>query len=266
MISSLSHFEAITGYSQEEITSILANKKKYYYHFSQSKGLEKGIEKFRHYYPSKGRLRDLQNRIHSRIFAPIELPPHVQGCVSGRGNITNAKLHQGKLFKFHTDLKSYFDFVTNEKVYDALRKLGFSQKVSYLLTEVTTYKGHLPQGPPTSPFLANIVALDIDNEILTLCKQNHITYSRYVDDLCFSSQTDFKPLLSDIINVVNRNGFLIGFKKTVYKKGRLEITGADIRNNKLSPTKNQLRKFRDPATPDHTKKGLVAYFKGLTKK
>lgn len=266
MINSLSELQGKLGYTLTQIKVILSNKEEYYYHFSKLKQTIAGEKKYRHFNPSKSELKDLHNRIHTRIFGNITLPKHVQGCVRGRGNITNAKLHKGKLFKFHTDLRSYFDYVTNAQVYQALSDLGYSQKVSHYLTKITTHKGHLTQGPPTSPFLANIAALRMDKQILQLCKENGITYSRFVDDLCFSSQMDFKHLVPDIIRIINEAGYLIGYRKTKYKKGSLEITGCDIRNNILRPTVRQMEKYVDPDTPDFTRKGLANYFKGLKKK
>jgi RNA-directed DNA polymerase len=263
MIQSISHLEGLIGYTKEEIASLLADLPDHYYHFSQSKGMVKGVEKFRHYNPSRGPLRDLHNRIHSRLFSSIPLPAHVQGCVTGRGNITNARAHQGKTYKFHTDLRSYFDYVSNEKVYDALRRAGFSQKVSHLLTRLTTFKGHLPQGPPTSPFLANIVALPLDQAIIDLVTPLGITYTRYVDDLCLSSPHDFQSLVPEILAIVVKHGFLYGHKKTYYKKGPLEITGARVGNNKLTPTAGQWEKYYAPETEAPTRIGLRAYFKGL---
>lgn len=264
-IESLSHLEGVLGYKIPEIYDILGRGDKNHYHFKVEKGVVKGEMVYRQFSPSKRCLRDLHNRMQTRIFKKIALPPHVQGCVKDRGNITNAKLHQGNLYKFHTDLKSYFDFVSNKKVYDALRRLGFSQKVSHLLTRLTTYKGHLPQGPPTSPFLANIAGLEMDEAILALCKEHGITYSRYVDDLCFSSQNDFKAVVPMIIEIIEAHVFFIGYKKTKYKIGRLEITGADVGQNLLRPTKKQLAKYSDPQTQDYTRKGLDIYFAGLRK-
>jgi RNA-directed DNA polymerase len=266
MIRSLSHLEGVLGYTTEEMEKVLSETEKNHYHFQRLKSIEKGERKYRHFFPSKRDLRDLQNRIQSRIFDKILLPSHIQGCTKGRGNITNAKLHQGKLCKLHTDLKSYFDFVSNKKVYDALRRLGFSPKVSNLLTRLTTFRGHLAQGPPTSPFLANIAALDMDEVILELCGRHGIIYSRYVDDLCCSSESDFKELVVHIRQIIEQHGFFIGFKKTIYKKGRIEITGADIGQNLLRPTKKQLKKYYDPETKDYTRKGLNIYFAGLRNK
>jgi RNA-directed DNA polymerase len=264
VIKTLPHLEGILRYKIDEIEEILSGKQKNHYHFQQFKGIVKGEKKFRHFNPSKKDLRHLQNKIHSRIFSTILLPPHVQGCVQGRGNITNAKIHKGKLYKFKTDLKAYFDFVSNKKVYDALHALGFSQKVSNILTRATTFEGHLAQGPPTSPFLANIAALPMDNELLSICREYNIFYSRYVDDLCFSSQTDFKELVPIIIAIIEKHDFFIGYKKTAYKKGPIELTGAKVGYNDLTPTQKQLLKFADPNTPDYTRKGLLIYFKGLS--
>lgn len=266
IIKSLKHLQAVLHYELTEIEEILANKEKHHYHFQRSKGVVKGIEEFRHFNPSKKNLRDIQNRIHSRIFSDLELPWHIQGCVKGRGNVTNSKMHKGKLYKFHTDLKSYFNFVSNEKVYNGLVDMGFSQKVAHYLTQLCTFEGHLAQGPPTSPFLANIAGLVMDRDILQLCGQHGITYTRFVDDLGFSSSEDFKELTLTIKAIINKHKFLIGYGKTKYKIGRLELTGVDIGQNVLRPTKKQLAKYVDPLTQDHTRKGLEIYFAGLKKK
>lgn len=266
MIRSFNHLKGVLGYSVDELEAVLSNKTKNSYHFKQSKGMVKGVEKFRHFNPSRRTLRDVQNRIKDRIFRQIALPDHVHGCVTKKGNITNSRVHQGKHYKLHTDLKSYFDFVTNRAVNQSLLKLGFSPDVANLLTRLTTFEGHLAQGPPTSPFLANIAALEMDNELLDLCRQHEIFYTRFVDDLCFSSQADFKELIPQIVAIINKYGFFIGYKKTKYKEGRIEITGVNIGQNNLLPTKKQIEKFSDPATPEWTRKGLAIYFAGMKPK
>ncbi|WP_126247816.1 reverse transcriptase family protein [Chitinophaga rhizosphaerae] len=266
MILSYPHLTAILKYSIVEIEQMISEKEDLHYHFQRKKGIVKGEKVFRHFHPSRQRLRDLHNRIYDKIFSKIELPDHLHGCTKGRGNITNTRPHQGKLYKFHTDLKSYFDFVTNKMVYSNLRRLGFSQKVARLLTAATTFRGHLAQGPPTSPFLANIAGFDMDNELLELCKAHRITYTRYVDDLGFSSQEDFQALVPRIIEIINKYGFYIGYKKTKYKAGRLVVTGADIGQNGLRPTQKLLDKYLDPTTPEPTRRGLGYYFKGFKQK
>lgn len=266
MIKSYSHLSAIIKYSISDIQTIIADKEKYYYHFSQSKGIVKGEEKFRLFQPSKRELRDIQNRLQSKVFSNFLMPSHLHGGVTSRGNVTNTKPHQGKLFKLHTDLRSYFEFVSNKHVYKALLDQGFSPNVSHIITDLTTFKGHLPQGAPTSPFLANISGLAMDKDLLVVCQKHDITYTRFVDDLCFSSQNDFKEVILELIAIINKHGFFIGYHKTKYKKGRLEVTGVNIGQNLLRPTKKQLSKYNNAATSNETRKGLDYYFAGLKKK
>lgn len=262
MIRSLNDFEAKLGYKVEDLNNILAQPDNHY-HFARKKGVIKGQMVYRHFNPSKRNLKDVQNRLQSRIFSKIELPSHLHGSVRKKSNVTNAKAHQGKPYKLHTDLKSYFDFVSNRKVYNSLRTLGFSQKVANLITRLTTFQGHLAQGPPTSPFLANIGALDMDKAILQFCDEHGITYTRYVDDLGFSSMFDFKDRVPEIISIIEAHQFFIGYKKTFYKKGKLVLTGAEIHQNGLRPTKKQMEKYLQPDRSDASKRGYEIYFQSL---
>ena len=93
----------------------------------------------------------------------------------------------------------------------------------------------MPQGTPTSTHIANLVFLDIDQKLISFCKENNITYSRYVDDLTFSSQQDFKDMLNKLLDIVNEGGFKISYRKTNYK-GFQVITGVTVYNNYIDGT------------------------------
>src|SRR5690606_32967363 len=96
--------------------------------------------------------------------------------------------------------------------------------------KLTTWKYELPQGTPTSSHLANLVFLETDFRLIELCNQNNIVYTRYVDDLTFSSSICFKHLLNDILYIVISGGFKISYRKTKYE-GFQNITGIDVFNN-----------------------------------
>lgn len=96
--------------------------------------------------------------------------------------------------------------------------------ISHWLTNLTTWKYELPQGTPTSTHIANLVFLDTDL-LIDLCNKHNITYTRYVDDLTFSSQQDFQHLLTDILKIVTENNFKLSYRKTQYK-GKQTITGS----------------------------------------
>ncbi len=73
--------------------------------------------------------------------------------------------------------------------------------------------------------------------LIDLCGKNGITYTRYIDDLTFSSSIDFKHLHSVIFSILNQNNFKINYRKTFYQD-RLVITGIPVFNNYFDATKD----------------------------
>lgn len=260
MIKSKNDFKHRIGYSLEELKIVIQNPKDNYYHFTKKSIKPNGLIKLRPISPSKNTLKDIQNRLVTRVFSKFDFPSHVQGSIKGKSYVTNAKSHLGNLYKFQTDIVSFFSFVTNKAVFSALVKQGFSHNVSHYITQLTTSKGHLPQGTPTSSYLANIVGLGFDDKLLEICIENNITYTRYVDDLTFSAKQDFQELIMTFIESINEHGFRISNRKTVYKKGGLKITGCWTVGNELRPTKGQLQKYNDPQTSKLSKKGMENHF------
>ena len=73
--------------------------------------------------------------------------------------------------------------------------------------------------------------------INNFCKQNGITYTRFIDDLSMSSPNDFKELTDYILEFIRKTNFRISHSKTLYGT-RTSITGIDVGNNSLKATKN----------------------------
>jgi RNA-directed DNA polymerase len=57
-----------------------------------------------------------------------------------------------------------------------------------------------------------------------------VTYTRYVDDLSFSSTKDFKGIIADLITTIANSSFHISYRKTFYQSNQT-ITGIDVFNN-----------------------------------
>jgi RNA-directed DNA polymerase len=259
---------SLLGYSLVEIENVVNEIKnhprKYYYSYVDKK-VKNGKIKLRPIDPSRHDLRNIQNLIQSKILSTIPMPSHLKGSIKGRNNIDNVKVHRGNKYHFQTDLTNFFGFVTNKMVFQMLRSFGFSPDVAHLLTALTTYKGHLPQGTPTSPTLANLVGLvTFDNTILEICQRLNIKYSRYVDDLWFSANTDFKNVEQQFLEAILNAGFLYSHKKTIGKPGKIEGTGCLRKTNgRLGLTKKQLAKLADPSLKSQSRKGIEAYKKSV---
>jgi len=234
------------------------NDSKYYRKKVEIK-IKAGKPKERILYPSKGRLKLIQERIKSNILSKIVLPDFVQGGVKGRSNLTNALIHKGKRYKFTTDIRKFFPSVTSEMVYKMLLDYKFSPDVARTLTLLCTYKGMLPQGTPTSTHIANLVFLPLDWEIQKNFPLPNMFYSRFVDDVTISSNNDFKAFVQSILKTITDSSFRISHQKTHYN-GISDITGIDVAYNGLRPNKKFLDKLNEENQTENQKNGRLTYF------
>ena len=118
----------------------------------------------------------------------------------------------------------------------------FSPDIARILTRLTTYNGHLPQGAPTSATIANLVfSINIGTKIHNLAVINRWTFTTFIDDVTISSPCDFKEHIPSIIKMITDGGFKISHPKTTYKTDHPNITGVKVGNNYLNITD----KFKD---------------------
>ena len=239
MIKSKKHLASLLNTSWAKLELLCSNIDKYYY-IAKKVDLDDdgnpiigkdGKPKIRILNPSVGELKDIQNLINVRILRTIKISDVAYGGVKGKDNVKNSKRHLGKKFKFVTDLKKCFPNINSGMVYKALIKNNFSPDTAGMLTKLTTYKNQLPQGAKTSTYICNIVMQTLDFKMEAICEPLGITYTRFVDDLTFSSQTDFKEITLSMIDVIVSEGHKVSHKKTSYAIGSTMITGNRVNNN-----------------------------------
>src|SRR5690606_41242659 len=182
--------------------------------------------------PSDARLASLQKKLNKNLLAKIPLPPNVHGGVTGKNNITNALPHKGKKYIFTTDLQDFYPNISPKQVVNAVLRLGFSHHYAHWIAKLTTWKHQVPQGAPTSGHIANIVFLETDLKLIALCERHDITYTRYVDDLTFSSPRLFDDQIPIILDFISEGGFKISRRKTNLSAIQ-SITGIEVYNNRI---------------------------------
>ena len=209
--------------------------------------------------PPTDRLKRIQKRINKYFNNHIVLPDYAFGAVKNRDNVKNARIHKGQKYVFQTDIRDFFPSISHRRVYSALVSVGFSPDVASLITRLTTHKGHLPQGAPTSTFLANLVFSTTGDQIQQIAIQNNLRFTTFVDDVTLSSQSDFKDLVPVIIRIITDAGYKISHYKTTYKSGITEITGVKMLNNSMAVTDKFRVKFSNEMNSDSTKQGMQNY-------
>lgn len=266
MINQEKHLAYTLKVNIKEIHSIIENIDNYYKERNIIKEGKNGKHKFRIINPSQRRLKVIQKRIQDRILLKLELPSYGYGAVKGRDNVDNANTHKGKKYKFTTDLRNFFPSISHHKVFEMFLLYSFSPEVSRILTQLTTYKGRLPQGAPTSSTIANLVFVKTGNNLNSFAKEHQLTFTSFVDDLTFSSPVDFKDVTNEIIDMIIKDGFKISHNKTNYSRNPI-VTGIHPMNNSLKLPQTFLDKLKDSANKTEEQiRGLVQYKKKVEKR
>ena len=212
------------------------------------------------------RLKHAQRWILDNVLAPVELSECAHGFRTGRSIVTNAEPHVGARVVINMDLENFFPTVAYRRVKGVFRKLGFSESVATVLALICSEsevaeveldgmnyfvargERFLPQGAPTSPAITNLICRGLDARLARNAEKLGFTYTRYADDLTFSSgddKADVGKMIRRARYIVAEEDFKVHPQKTrVLRAGRrLEVTGLTV-NQRVNVSRNELRRFR----------------------
>jgi hypothetical protein len=198
--------------------------------------------------PQLSYLQHLINVALNTIFQPNT---NAMGFVPGKSIVDNASLHTNQNYVFNIDLKDYFPSVEFRRVKTVLQLKPFqlNDEPAFLIANLCCHEGRLPQGAPTSPTLTNVVCQRLDRKLTGLAKRFGCIYSRYADDITFSSmhnvyqeKGEFREELHRIIE--NENFRINPDKVRLQKNGyRKEVTGITV-NEKTNLNRRYIRRLR----------------------
>lgn len=191
------------------------------------------------------RLRGMQRLVLEQVLSPIPVHDAVHGFVAGRCAVSGARLHVRSAVVVSLDLESFFACVTAARVYGVLRSAGYPEPVAHLLTGLCTNAApvrvlaamparmdagaawrlrrrlatpHLPQGAPTSPYLANLCTYALDRRLQAYADRIGAVYTRYADDLVLSGGPGVsraaRTLVSAMSEMARQEGFRLNPHKT----------------------------------------------------
>jgi len=206
------------GMPREKLRGIAKESNSYYDPFSQPKpqrpfARNKVELKIREIDRPCEPLLEVQKRIYRTLLRDIEMPEYLCGGVKGRSVLDNVAHHRSASLIVTLDIKSWFPSITPHHVYFVWRAvLKCSHKVAKLLTTLTTFNGHLPQGAPTSTALSNLVLYSIDAPIRKAAAAYDVNYSSWVDDLPLSGP-QARKLIPIVVATLKRAGFRISRSK-----------------------------------------------------
>lgn len=232
------------GLSRDVIENYITFTDKFYntYYLPKKSGGKRVID-----CPGKN-LKTIQRWILKNYLDKLEVNKRANGFVKERGIKRNALFHLNKKYILTVDIKNFFPSISQKQVFETLNEHYKEKEFAIKIAKLCTFQRRLPQGAPTSPVLSNLVFKNIDEEIMKYCNSELINYSRYADDLTFSS--DNKNSLQNSYKFVNdllyKNGFNLNKKKTRYLsgKGKMTITGININTGVPKVSSKLKRKVR----------------------
>lgn len=188
------------------------------------------------------------NFIFNIIFQPSRF---AHGFVLEKSVVTNARLHIGKRYVYNLDLKDFFPSVQKNRVKAVLmiKPFNLQYDLAYTIASLCCENGVLPQGAPTSPTITNIICQRMDKKLNTLAISVGAKYSRYADDITFSSEINtFKPngkFNKELKKIIKEENFTINASKTRLQNNafRQEVTGIIV-NEKINVTRRYLMQIR----------------------
>lgn len=193
-------------------------------------------------------LKDIQRKLSEALYKHRKKNRNIKNNLSHafekeKSIITNAKIHRNKRLVLNIDLENFFGSFHFGRVRGFFIKNNnflLSSEVATVIAQLTCYEGKLPQGAPTSPIITNLICEILDQRLLKISKKYKLDYTRYADDLTFSTndkkfldqQTEFYELLS---SELIRAGFKINEKKKrlQFRDSRQVVTGLVV-NKKIN--------------------------------
>jgi RNA-directed DNA polymerase len=144
-------------------------------------------------HPSR-ELKLLQTWLSDNLFSKFPVSNVVFSYRIGKSIRDNASIHRQNNYLLKIDFRNYFpsigasdiDRFLNDNQEYLPNKLSPHERG--FVSDIVCRSGHLTIGAPSSPAISNAILYKFDVAISSVCKMNGVLYTRYADDLFFSTK------------------------------------------------------------------------------
>ena len=223
---------------------------------------------FRVINPPSAKLKKAQRTLLVSLLYLLPTPDYMGG---GKGSSVREtmKKHMHKDMLIHFDISDFFPSVKAFHVYQALRCRGFSKDVAEVITKLTTFRGHLPQGAPCSTQLAKLVVMAPAKNLLNYLKRfgNNVDLTFWVDDIVISGPKALEQLTREdvVFDIFSRYGLKT---KSMDKTLEQEALGVRVDHHRMRPSNTISERISqiicDYGADSPQYKGMRQYIKYVT--
>lgn len=150
--------------------------------------------------PTKG-ISILQQKLRPVLDQIYQPKPSAHAFIKGRSVLTNARPHTNSRYVLNVDLEDFYGSINFGRVRGLFisKPYEIEENTASVLAQLLTFSNRLPQGACTSPVISNMIARGLDGRLTRLARRYHCKYSRYADDLTFSSnKKNFPSALAEL--------------------------------------------------------------------
>lgn len=203
-------------------------------------------------------LLDCKEAIYS-IYNVKEKCTLSHGFERNKSIVTNSIPHKSKKNVLNLDLEDFFDSFNFGRVrgfFISNNRFELEPDIATVIAKIACYENKLPQGSPCSPVVANLITNSLDIKLSKLARKNGCAYTRYADDITFSTRKNEFPksiiysenplvLGRSLVKEIERSGLSVNDKKSrlQFKNSRQEATGLVI-NKKINVKSEYWRNVR----------------------
>lgn len=184
------------------------------------------------------------------------------GFANGKSVVNNAEVHLGQTYVFNIDLKDFFPSIERPRISKrlTLSPFGFPPVVADQIAKLCCIRSErkdkylrfisvLPQGSPASPILTNAICDNLDRRLSRLASVYGANYSRYADDITFSSGHNLynqdSTFCRRLLATIKDEGFAVNQEKTrLQKKGNRQVVTGLIVGDKVNTQRKYAREIR----------------------
>lgn len=190
-------------------------------------------------YTIKEPLKEIQKKILQKIINRVDFPEYLQGAIKDselpRDYIHDAELHLNCTIIYKEDISTFFSSIRSKTILRIWKNFfRFPDYVAEILTSLTTYKGYLPEGAPTSSAISNLVFWDQEPALVNELRKIGYIYTRYIDDVTISSKKKFeKKDIRKITTDIYRMFYKAGLRPN-RRKRRVQANNSTMRIHNLN--------------------------------
>lgn len=277
----LGHLAFLSGVSYGYLRGVVSRRQEHPYRSFQIRKRpgKRGETRLRTIVVPQGKLMEVQRWIAQALLSKVPVHPSSVAFSKGNTVVSAAQPHCQCRWLIKLDVKNFFESINEITVYRVFRSLGYQPIVAFELARLCTrcvvgspfigkkwralasrsrFKieeysvkalGHLPQGAPSSPMLANLAMVEFDRELASISFNNGFVYTRYADDIAISTRDKSfgrercQALIEEIFVLMGKWGLSPNRAKTrISSPGSRKIVLGLIVNG---PRPNLTREFKD---------------------